>query len=85
MTTMSNLQKFCSTDKCRPTIHKPFLRDGYTWAITGRILLRTAPVEGLLENPNAPDVTTVFEKNFVDVPMRRLKTENSFTRGGSSW
>lgn len=44
---MIDLQKFCGNEWYRPYLHKPFTRDGFTWATNGHVIVRVDPVDGV--------------------------------------
>lgn len=47
---MLELQKFCSTDKSRPELHKPFSCGNFTYATNGHICVRVTKRDGALED-----------------------------------
>jgi hypothetical protein len=50
---------------------KPWSRDGYTFATDGRIAVRLPEVEGIPDNPKAPDVMKIWPKEpdeYIDLP-----------------
>lgn len=44
---MIDLQKFCGNDWFRSYLHKPFSKDGFTWATNGHVIVRVPLVEGV--------------------------------------
>lgn len=45
--TLEQLQPFCSRDEGRHLLHKPFTRDGWTYATDGRIVIRVPAIDGV--------------------------------------
>jgi len=76
--TAAQLQPFCSTDPVRPFLHKPWTRDGYTYATNGHELLVKGPgLADVPENPKAPDcewviAPTLAQTEFAPLPSFRI-------------
>ena len=51
----AELQPFCSTDEARPYLHKPWTRDGYTYATDGRIMIKVPALLEVPKNPKGPN------------------------------
>ena len=60
--TIEELQKFCADDGFRPSINKPWTRDGKTYATNGHILIAIPAVQGVPENVLAPNAEAVLVK-----------------------
>lgn len=69
------LQKFCSTDRIRYYLQKPFRKNGYTWATNGHILVRTYIDVTYPENDKAPNVEKILNNDTLQgefIPINRL-------------
>jgi hypothetical protein len=59
-----DIQSFCSTEKWRPRLHKPFSRGGYTWATNGHILIRVQLIKDVPDNGGSENVEGVWNTHF---------------------
>ena len=57
---MIDLVKFCSKDKTRLQINKPWSRGEYTYATEGHIMIRVSRLADVSEDPAAPDGNDIF-------------------------
>ena len=57
---MIDLTKFCSKDKTRSQINKPWSRGEYTYATDGHILIRVLRLADVPEDPAAPNGDNIF-------------------------
>lgn len=55
-----DLKSFCSTDKARPNLHRPWSRGDWTWATNGHILVRVPRRDDVAENDRAPDASKIL-------------------------
>jgi hypothetical protein len=55
-----DLKPFCSTDKDRPNLHRPWSRGDWTWATNGHILIRVPRRADVPENDEAPDPSKIL-------------------------
>jgi hypothetical protein len=53
---LEDLQKFCSTNETRPTLHHPFNKQGFTYATDARIMVKVPLIEGTLDVPGSPSM-----------------------------
>lgn len=79
---MIDLIKFCSKDKTRFQIGKPWSRGEYTYATDGHIIIRISRLADVSENPDAPDGDNLFiqsakvrERTWHTIPLYTLKRE----------
>jgi hypothetical protein len=56
---MIDLQPFCSTNKLRPSLHRPWSAGRWSIATNGHILVRVPRRDDIAENPSAPDIKGV--------------------------
>lgn len=64
-----DLQQFCGDDPSREYLHKPFSRDGFTYATNGHIMVRVTL------RPDVPDVDKKFNQN---KPLEGVETATFF-------
>ena len=58
--TAADLQPFCSAERFREYLHRPWSKDGFTYATNGHVLIRVARLNGVEENDKAPDTDVIF-------------------------
>lgn len=52
--TLTDLQKFCSTDETRPSICRPFSQGTWTYSTDGRVIVRVPRMAEVPEYPDSP-------------------------------
>lgn len=67
------LKMFCAdSSDTRYYLHKPFTKDGYTWATSGHMIVRVPIVDGIGDHEGTPNVSKVFNDAFSEKNMRPL-------------
>lgn len=66
-----DLKPFCSSDRSRPYLHKPFSAHGFTWATNGHILVRV-PQRADAPEQLTPNCQKIITQTNFEVPFRAL-------------
>lgn len=82
MITKEQLESFCSVDKCRTVLTKPFNVNGHTYATNGHICVKIAereeysenePINNIEKSMNYP--THFDQKHFINIDEKELKKQ----------